>query len=96
VYQYSSSYSPYAAFTIPIGLPPHLAQKMMQASAAFRYFDKDRSGNLDKKEFKKAMRHLGYPFSKGQCKQIFWMIDRDHSGFISEREFCEFWVQFGL
>jgi len=59
-------------------------------------YDRDYSGNLSKKEWKKAMKHLGYPFSKGQAKQMFWLVDKDHSGTISEREFCEFWVQWGI
>jgi Ca2+-binding EF-hand superfamily protein len=70
---------------------------MMAASHAFRHFDKDHSGNLDKKEFKKALRHLGFNFHhKGHNKELFHSIDRNHSGRISEREFCEFWVQFGF
>ena len=84
-YSYSSAYNPRQPFVIPIGLPHHLHSRMLQASSAFRVFDRDYSGYLDKKEFKKAMRHLGVAFNKGDCKRLFWMVDTDRSGRISER-----------
>lgn len=34
--------------------------------------------------------HLGMYMHKGQAKQIFYMVDTDRSGHISEREFCMF------
>jgi hypothetical protein len=91
-YSYSVAYSPMQPFVIPVGLPPHLVAKMMQASAAFRMFDRDYSGYLSKKEWKKALRHLGYYFHKGQAKMLFYAVDTDRSGRISEREFCEWWI----
>lgn len=42
------------ANVITVGMPPHLVAKMMQASAAFRMFDRDCSGYLDKREWKKV------------------------------------------
>jgi Ca2+-binding EF-hand superfamily protein len=64
---------------------------MLQASQIFRYFDTDHSGNLSKKEWKRAMWQLGYYMSKHDAKVLFRLIDTDGSGKISEREFCEFW-----
>ncbi|PRP78361.1 calcium-binding protein [Planoprotostelium fungivorum] len=84
-YTYASPYSARAAFICPTGLPPHLAAKMMQASSIFRMYDTNRSGSLSKKEWKKAMSHMGYHMHKHDRKRLFHMIDRDHSGYISER-----------
>lgn len=92
VLAYPMQYSAMQPFVVPVGLPPHLVGKMMQASAAFRHFDRDYSGYLDKREWKKALRHLGYHFHKGQAKMMFRAVDRDCSGRISEREFCEWWI----
>eukprot|EP01133_Synstelium_polycarpum_P016728 gene16728-19882_t len=90
-YTYASAYVRTAAFMIPVGLPPHLHAKMYQASAAFRMFDTNCSGTLSKKEFKRCIKHLGYYFSKGSTKNLFYSIDRNYSGSIDEREFCEWW-----
>jgi len=90
-YTYSTSYNPNVAFIAPTGVNPQIAAKMMQASAIFRTYDRDRSGSLNKKEWKKAMKAIGYHFGKGEGKRVFKMIDRDHSKKISEREFCEFY-----
>jgi len=65
---------------------------MMQASMIFRQADRDFSGFLSKKEWKRAMRGLGIAFNKHEAKRLFYMVDTDRSGRISEREFCEFWV----
>lgn len=70
---------------LPYGLPPHLAAKMMQASTVFRMFDYDHSGALSKKEWKRAMWQLGYCMSKHDAKMLFYIIDTDRSGRISER-----------
>lgn len=91
-YSYAGAYSPYAQFVLPMGLPPHLAHKMMQASQVFRMFDTNHSGSLSKKEWKRAMWSMGYYMSKHDAKRLFYMIDRDCSGHISEREFCEYWI----
>jgi len=91
-YEYLEEYYPHIEFVIPVGLPPHLSAKMMQASAAFRMFDTNRSGSLSKKEWKRALRYLGYPVSKGTAKHMFYAIDTNYSGRISEREFCEWWI----
>lgn len=87
-----------AQFVVPIGIAPHLAAKMMQASAVFRAFDTDYSGYLSKKEWKRffwsfkeisnesrAMYRLGYAMNKWDAKRLFYMVDKDMSGRISER-----------
>jgi len=91
-YTYTAEYSPLQPFIIPQGLDPMLSAKMMQASAIFRMFDTDRSGNLSKDEFERACFSLGLSFDTHQAKRLFHLIDQDGSGRISEREFCEFWI----
>jgi len=93
IYQYTVGYAPGTPFVLPVNLPPHLAAKMYQASAAFRMFDTNWSGSLDKREWKRCLRHLGFYLPKSQSKHWFRMVDRDCSGRISEREFCEWWLQ---
>ncbi|KAG4084144.1 hypothetical protein H8356DRAFT_1436407 [Neocallimastix lanati (nom. inval.)] len=63
------------AYVIPVGVPPHIAQKMMEASRAFRMFDVDHSGTISQKEM----------------NRLFFLIDTDKSGRINEREFCEWY-----
>jgi len=58
----------------------------------FREFDRDNSGQLTQKEWKKAMKRLGYQFNKGDAKRVFYMVDKDRSGQINEREFAEFYA----
>jgi Ca2+-binding EF-hand superfamily protein len=73
-----------------MGLDPMIAHKMKKASQVFRIYDKDMSGSLNYKEWKKAMKALGYLLPKGQKQQLFYMIDKDRSGQIDEREFCKY------
>eukprot|EP01111_Echinosteliopsis_oligospora_P001051 TRINITY_DN1137_c0_g1_i3.p1 TRINITY_DN1137_c0_g1~~TRINITY_DN1137_c0_g1_i3.p1 ORF type:complete len:355 (-),score=91.57 TRINITY_DN1137_c0_g1_i3:34-1098(-) len=90
-YQYPSAYVPGSAFLMPIGLPPHLVNKMMFASQVFRMEDRNWSGSLNKKEWKRALKHLGYAVPKGYAKRLFYLVDTNHSGSLSEREFCEWY-----
>jgi len=64
---------------------------MMNASRAFRQKDKDHTGSLDHHELKKALQELGYPAREQEMYQLVRLIDRDGSGNVSEREFCEYW-----
>eukprot|EP00026_Physarum_polycephalum_P015943 Phypoly_transcript_16749.p1 GENE.Phypoly_transcript_16749~~Phypoly_transcript_16749.p1 ORF type:complete len:183 (+),score=27.40 Phypoly_transcript_16749:193-741(+) len=92
LYTYQQPYVRTQPFIVPYGIPPHLAAKMMQASAAFRMFDTNWSGTLDKKEWKRCLRYLGYHIPKSYGKHLFYMVDRDRSGRVNEREFCEWWL----
>jgi len=91
-YTYPTTYIRSAAFVLPVGVAPHISAKMMRASATFRMFDTNCSGTLSKKEFKRCLKYLGYYFSKGQSKLIFFSIDKNYSGSIDEREFVEWMV----
>lgn len=92
LYQYSTMYNRYQPFMIPLGIPPHLAQKMMNASNIFRMHDRDFSGSLDYNEWLTAMAQLGYYMNPMDAIRLFQMIDRDRSGRLSEREFVEYWA----
>lgn len=91
-YNYNQEYVRTAVFVVPAGVDPMTAQKMMKASQVFRIYDKDCSGTLSYKEWKKAMKALGYKLPKGQKEQLFYMIDKDRSGYIDEREFCKLFI----
>jgi Ca2+-binding EF-hand superfamily protein len=67
---------------------------MIYASQVFRMFDKDHSGTLDKNEWARAMQYMHYDMGYDKDR-LFKLIDRDGSGRINEREFCEFWAVYG-
>jgi len=76
---------------VPYGLPPDVTARMYRASEAFRFSDRDYSGNLDLYEFRNAMARLGTWTNPYDLENIFYMIDTDRSGRVNEREFCEYW-----
>jgi len=88
-YTYNTAYSANQAYTVPVGIPPHIAQKMMTASNAFRYFDKDHTGTLNQNEWAQCMSYLGINIPPTEMNRLYYMIDSDRSGTINEREFCE-------
>jgi hypothetical protein len=88
-YQYGGAYNANAAYMVPMGVPPIIAQKMMAASNAFRFFDKDHTGFLNKEEWAQCMGYLGITIPESEMDRLYQMIDFDNSGHIGEREFCE-------
>jgi len=40
---------------------------------------------LKGKEFRKALQHTGYAVSEAECDRLFYLVDTDHSGRISEQ-----------
>lgn len=78
------------ALLIVIGLPPHLAQKMLRASQIFRTFDLNHSGSLDYFEWRNAMNALGtlLPFH-------FHLFDISPISFFLEVNWI-FWIVFIL
>jgi len=89
---YGPYQDPRMPFQPPMGIPHHIVQLFMEASCVFRNYDRDFSGTLEFHEFQNAMFHLGYRVDPYQLQSLFFMIDKDRSGRLSEREFCEFWV----
>ncbi len=88
-FQYNLPYSRQEIFVIPYGIDPVQAQRMTRASQIFRTFDRNFSGTLSFKEWKKAMKSLGYYMNKWDKERLFFMIDTNRSGQIDEREFCK-------
>ncbi|ORY54891.1 hypothetical protein LY90DRAFT_271668 [Neocallimastix californiae] len=88
-YQYGGAYNANSAYMVPMGVSPVMAQKMMTASNAFRYFDKDHTGTLSKDEWAQCMSYLGINIPQSEMDRLYTMIDTDNSGHIGEREFCE-------
>eukprot|EP00029_Vermamoeba_vermiformis_P002623 TRINITY_DN12_c0_g1_i1.p1 TRINITY_DN12_c0_g1~~TRINITY_DN12_c0_g1_i1.p1 ORF type:complete len:209 (+),score=44.97 TRINITY_DN12_c0_g1_i1:85-627(+) len=94
-FQYNMPYSRQEVFIIPYGIDPVQSQRMTRASQIFRTFDRNFSGTLSFKEWKKAMKALGYYMNKYDKERLFFMIDSNRSGQIDEREFCEYWALYG-
>jgi len=78
----------------PMGVDPNTASLFSRASQVFRQTDTDYSGQLNFNEFRNAMGMLGmYAGNDQMLQQVFWAVDKDRSGSISEREFCEYYAQ---
>jgi len=92
-FRYSSQVQdPRQPFMMPVGLNSSFSPMFNEASAAFRMFDRDHTGRLNRREFKNAMIQLGYNVDRRELGNLFRMIDRDNNGWIDEREFVEFFL----
>jgi Ca2+-binding EF-hand superfamily protein len=76
---------------IPQGMSQEVTEKMQKASEQFRKCDQDNGGTLDKTEWKKCVRELKCNIPEQDLDGLFDRIDKDKSGRISEREFCEWY-----
>ena len=56
-------------------------------AALFRSIDNSSDGELDKKEFRKALRLVGMDVSNDEATELFTCLDKDKSGSISLQEF---------
>jgi Ca2+-binding EF-hand superfamily protein len=74
---------------MPAGVSPQVGSLMQQGSQIFRSVDTNFSGQLNKREFKRAMQGLGIAFGKHEAKELFYRVDTNRSGHIDEREFVE-------
>ena len=52
----------------------------------FRQWDSDGSGSVDKKEFRKAMKELGFDAPTELIDSIFDDMDKDHGGSVDFKE----------
>jgi len=50
---------------------------------AFRKFDKDKNGILDRKEFSRLLKASGASMTKAEVEEVFSEVDSDNSGGIS-------------
>ena len=60
-----------------------------ECANVFRDFDKDDSGKLNHKEFKKAMKELNIRASRDDIEDLIDDMDRDGDGYVSYKEFMD-------
>ncbi|XP_060569707.1 neo-calmodulin-like [Ruditapes philippinarum] len=60
---------------------------------AFRKFDRDRTGDLDFKELRKALMSLGEPLTAEETDQLFKMMDADGDKQVDVEEFVMFMLK---
>ena len=67
----------------------HSPERILEA---FKSFDKDRSGYLDKDELFKIMEQFGGgTLSRKEMEDIYVKLDENHDGKIEYKEFVEYW-----
>lgn len=69
------------------------AEQLQEIEDNFKYFDKDNSGFLDKREFRACLQSLGQDSSPNDVKAAFALYDRDLNGKISRQEFVDFLIK---
>ena len=65
---------------MPGQIRDYLSKKAVRVIDLFREWDDDNTGNVSKKEFRKAMKALGCDVSKKQLDELFDSWDPDGSG----------------
>ena len=63
-----------------------LARSEQRVMDLFRAWDEDRSGTVDKAEFHKAMRSLGFDVQRSDTDPVFDSLDDDQSGLLEYDE----------
>jgi len=63
-----------------------LARSSERVCDLFRKWDDDRSGTIDKLEWTRAIRSLGFDVPGGDAVRLFDVLDEDQSGFLEYRE----------
>ena len=76
----SRAYTGHIRSIINKGKPQINEEQLEELKEAFHLFDTQHSGYLDSREFKAAMRALGYDFKKQDVVQCFAELDKDASG----------------
>ena len=66
-----------------------LARSSSRVVDLFRAWDEDRSGTVDKKEFYKAVRALGFDVEQKDTDAVFDSLDDDKSGTLEYKELNE-------
>ncbi len=72
--------------SVPEQLRDALAANAVRVIDLFREWDDDRSGSVTAREFRKAMRSLGFQASRAEVDAVFSQFDQDGSGSIDQKE----------
>ena len=72
-------------------LSPDIKQTIIQE--AFRMFDTDNSGEIDKKEFRKLVKSLGLELNNRKINELMRKYDENNSGQIDMNEFTNMMLQ---
>eukprot|EP01065_Artemidia_motanka_P036647 TRINITY_DN445_c7_g1_i1.p1 TRINITY_DN445_c7_g1~~TRINITY_DN445_c7_g1_i1.p1 ORF type:complete len:170 (+),score=67.84 TRINITY_DN445_c7_g1_i1:107-616(+) len=65
----------------------NLYQWIQAKQQSFAYFDRDRSGNLNKQECYQALQHAGFQMDQHSFEATYRVYDPDHNGTLSLTEF---------
>jgi len=65
------------------------SEQMEELKEAFQLFDTNHSGSIDSREFKAAMRSLGFPIKKIDVVRYFKEIPKDISDSLTFDDFCQ-------
>ena len=66
-----------------------IEEKFTQLQSAFRFFDKDNSGELSFNEWAIGIEGLGLKLTSSELRKSFKFLDIDGDGNIGFREFCQ-------
>jgi len=68
-------------------------EQVREVNDNFDYFDKDKSGALDKREVRACLQSLGEEATPVDVEKMFATFDKDKSGTISKSEFTQFMLK---
>ena len=66
-------------------------QQLEDIRKNFDFFDDDKNGQIDSKEFTRLLNVIEPTSTKEQAEQGFLLIDNDHNGMIDFEEFITWW-----
>ncbi|ORY67997.1 hypothetical protein LY90DRAFT_700430 [Neocallimastix californiae] len=94
-YTYNVPYKKNTPFELPNNIPSDLVPKMMRASKFFREQDRNNNGTLQYRELYNVVNEtLGVEMPLKEVRKLFLEIDDNGNGVITEREFCEWYVDY--
>lgn len=79
--------------TQPAQPQPWARDKNMEARRAFRTYDRDQGGYIDKQEFLMCLHHLGHTqIAMADAMAIYAVVDENGNGRITENEFVNCYI----
>jgi len=69
------------------------AEERERVEKAFKKYDSDNSGSIDRKEFALLIQDLNITVTDGELDEAFRSLDQNNSGTIDFEEFVQFWTQ---